>query len=230
MMFALLFSLALAQEIPVMVIDTGISREVKEIRKYLSDKNDKADLTDDHGHGTHVTGLILYGINLKEPVCNEVKVYSCRGLNPKAKVSPSECFVKAEQVKAKIVNFSGGGVEYLADEAEAIRNLIGKAIVVTAAGNNNDDLRVKKYYPASLRYSNIEIVGNGVSEQLKHPTSNYGLVDMIWRPGYYVKSFSPFVEPGDRVAKYLYMTGTSQSAAIRSHELVMEECKKVKRK
>jgi major intracellular serine protease len=225
-MISLFFSLALAQEIRVMVVDTGVSREVKEIKPFLSDKNDILDLVDDHGHGTHVAGLILYGAKLKDKVCDRVKIYSCKGLDSKSNITSTQCFRKADELNIKILNFSGGGKEYLNDEAGALRNLIGKTKVVVAAGNDNTDLRVGKYYPASLRLPNMEIVGNGLSEPLKHHTSNYGLADIVWRLAVKVKSFSAFRNVEDRTTRYEWMTGTSQSAAIRTHELVQEECKK----
>ncbi len=194
-MIEFLFTLALKQEIRVMVVDTGVSREVKEIKPFLSDKNDILDLVDDHGHGTHVTGLILYGAKLDDKVCDRVKVYSCRGLHPKGYISSVECFRRADELDIHILNFSGGGKE-------------------------------GKYYPASLRLPNMEIVGNGVSEKLKHHTSNYGLEEIIWRLAVKVKSFSAFRSVNDRTTQYEWMTGTSQSTAIRTHELVQEECNK----
>lgn len=225
-MIGFLFSLALAQEIRVMVVDTGVAGQVKEIKHFLSDKNDKLDLVDDHGHGTHVTGLILYGPTLTKKVCDRVKIYSCRGLNPKTDITSTECFKRANELDIHILNFSGGGKEYMSDETEALRNLIGKTKVVVAAGNDNTDLRKGKYYPASLRLPNMEIVGNGLSEPLKHHTSNYGLEEIIWRLAVKVKSFSAFRTVNDRTTQYEWMTGTSQSAAIRTHELVQEECNK----
>lgn len=225
-MIEFLFTLALKQEIRVMVVDTGVSREVKEIKPFLSDKNDILDLVDDHGHGTHVTGLILYGAKLDDKVCDRVKVYSCRGLHPKGYISSVECFRRADELDIHILNFSGGGKEYMPDEVGALRNLIGKTKVVVAAGNDNTNLRKGKYYPASLRLPNMEIVGNGVSEKLKHHTSNYGLEEIIWRLAVKVKSFSAFRSVNDRTTQYEWMTGTSQSTAIRTHELVQEECNK----
>jgi subtilisin family serine protease len=114
-MVYLLFTLLLAQDIKIMVVDTGVSSQVPEIAKYLASQ-DKINLSDDHGHGTHVAGTILYGLDLKTPVCNRVKLYSCNFLryNDKKELLnlSAECFKKARELGMDYVNFSAGGNDF----------------------------------------------------------------------------------------------------------------------
>jgi subtilisin family serine protease len=76
-----------------MVIDTGIGPHNKLVQgvQYENSEN----YVDRIGHGTHVAGIILYGNeNLNDPVCNRVKIYSCKYYDPS--------FQKGENLKASI--------------------------------------------------------------------------------------------------------------------------------
>jgi major intracellular serine protease len=221
-MVYLLFSLLLAQDIKVMVVDTGVSSQVPEIAKYLASQ-DKVDLSDDHGHGTHIAGIVLYGPDLKTPVCNRVKLYSCKFLTTNSKKEPvnlsAECFKKARELGMEYVNFSAGGNDFYIAEFLQLLVLTQRTKVVVAAGNHNNDITKTPYYPASYNMKNIDVVGSGSGLLNKDKYSNYGLNDMIWRKGKEIKSFGI-------KKRYVTMSGTSQATAVRTHELLQEECKK----
>ena len=207
------------EEIIVFVVDTGISPKVSQIRSYLSNTNFNKDLIDENGHGTHITGLILFGRDLKDPVCKEVKVVSCRFYYKNSTITTADCFRRAKNAKANFVNFSGGGIEYIAEEHEELKALVKTSTVVVAAGNEASNLKRKPFYPASLNLDGMEVVANGTSETDKAPSSNYGLSKLKWVDGRNVPSYGP---DGYIVA----MEGTSQSAALRTHELVKKACQR----
>lgn len=219
MIIKLLFTLALAQEIRVMVVDTGVSTKVSEIRGFLAKENEERDLTDEHNHGTHITGLITLGVSLKNPVCKQVKIYSCKVFEGKNLRTTAECFKKAKDLKIDVINFSGGGSEYLAEEHAALKALPKSTKIIVASGNFSKDMKKYPYYPASLKLDNMEVVGNGDNEKDRHPTSNYGLSGMLWINGTRVKSF-------DKDGDYVTMTGSSQSTALRTNEVLRIMCRR----
>ncbi len=215
-------------EIRVLVVDTGIA-ELPETKPYLSSINVKADLTDTHGHGTHIAGLILYGRNGDDPVCSEVKILSCKFYGKNAAVhTTANCFKAAKNLDADFVNFSGGGREKDLAEEAAVKAYPGTMIV--AAGNEEVDATGKvtkeawdiskePYYPASLNLPNMVVVGNGTRQELRADSSNYGLPGMKWRDGGDIWSLDP--KGGKR-----RMSGTSQATAIYTHELIKKECQR----
>lgn len=216
-------------EIRVLVIDTGIA-ELPETKAYLSNINAKDDLTDTHGHGTHIAGLILYGRYGDDPVCAEVKILSCKfyGKETNTLHTTTNCFKAAKNMDVDFVNFSGGGRERDLAEETAVKAYPGKIIV--ASGNEETDkvgkvtkaawdISKEPYYPASLNLPNMTVVGNGTRPELRSESSNFGLPGMVWRDGSDIWSLDP--KGGKRV-----MSGTSQATAIYTHELLKKECQR----
>ena len=78
-------------------------------------------------------------------------------------------------MKANIINYSGGGTEFSADEKEAIEEARKQGILfVAAAGNERSNSDHHKYYPADYGLSNIISVTaiDPTTEVLA--SSNYG--------------------------------------------------------
>lgn len=225
-MISLFLSFALASEINVMIVDTGVSPAVKEIMKYVPKNQDTIDLVDTSGHGTHVAGLILYGYDLKSPVCNNVKLHVCRFKydgNPTVKKSHLDCFREAVKLKIDVINFSAVGDFYYDAEESMIKYITSNGIKINvAAGNEKRDISKIKMYPASYKIKGMTTVGNGITAETRHFTSNYGIDEMIWRFGESLKSF-------DVTGKgYKFMTGSSQSTAIYTHDMLITLCKEKK--
>lgn len=177
------------------------------------------DLSDNHGHGTHIAGII--GANTK-PGCEfsgmapKVSIMALKYYDPK---SPGANNLKntiqairyAIRMGANVINYSGGGTEYSSEEFAAVKDAEKAGILfIAAAGNerSNTDESGKQYYPADYGLSNIiSVTAVNEKETKVLPSSNYGVrtVDLA-APGDQIKS----TLPGNTYGK---MTGTSQATA-----------------
>lgn len=221
--------------ITVMVIDTGIDANHPLLSKHVtSDGSD--DYQFDHGHGTHVAGIILYGNRMKpgmsgkprnqDPVCKEVRIISCRFYRRKNSgdqnlVSSIQCVKKATELKVDYINYSGGGLLKSHIELEAFREYSKTGgTVFAAAGNEDMSLLKGAYYPASYGLNdrvpriytveNVTADGDLVKSSNSHP-------DALREVGSNVYS----TLPND---SYGAMTGTSQAAPAALHFVLKQRC------
>jgi subtilisin family serine protease len=181
-------------------------------------------LTDNHGHGTHICGIIgsraenHKGISGVSP---EVSLMVLKYYDPKVPGTDNlkntvAAIHYAVKMGAKIINYSGGGTEYSQDEKDAIMEAQKKDILfVAAAGNEHSNSDKSKYYPADYGLSNVISVTavNRSTEVLS--SSNWGTETVdIAAPGEDVLS----TLPGSNYGK---MTGTSQATAYVSGAAVL---------
>jgi subtilisin family serine protease len=258
-MLLLLSMQAQARMIRIGVIDTGYDTNTydigtkickfghwdftsKETRQIWDDKHTPPD---NHGHGTHVAGLIHQGYvgmiasQYKNPdnalqqlpkigndeYCLVIIKYFDRNSGGAA---PSVNALRwAIDSGVDIINFSGGGVDDIETEDKLIRQAVYKGIVViTAAGNDgqvllthnpsNDTNSVGEYYyPASD--PGVQSVGGYKKGKKKKPTSssNYGPNVSAWELGEAVLSTLPSGTIG-------IMTGTSQACAIHTGKVARQ--------
>jgi subtilisin family serine protease len=177
-------------------------------------------LSDNHGHGTHIAGIIgAHGGKTSgvSGVAPKVSLMILKYYDPKAPASNNlrstvDAIRYAVKMKAKIINYSGGGTDYSAEEFAAVKEAEKNGVLfVAAAGNekSNSDEAGKHYYPADYQLSNIISVTAVNKEDTKVlPTSNYGVrtVDLA-APGENIYSTLPNNQYG-------MMTGTSQATAF----------------
>ncbi|MGH1468393.1 MAG: S8 family peptidase [Bdellovibrionales bacterium] len=176
-----------------------------------------SDLTDNHGHGTHISGILgAVGGNGKgiSGVSPNVSIMTLKYYDPRSPgLNNLENTVKsihyAVENGAKIINYSGGGLEFSKEEEEAISKAQKKGILfVAAAGNEKSNSDTNKYYPADYELNNIISVTALDPNKNILPSSNYGVVTVdIAAPGKNIYSTLPR-------GRYGYMTGTSQATAF----------------
>ncbi|WP_415062119.1 S8 family peptidase [Bdellovibrio sp.] len=227
---------ALAEEprdIVVAIIDTGVDISHPLIRNHLwvnpreqknafdDDGNGYADdlhgwnfasnnndLSDNHGHGTHVAGIILQKARSQRVKFMILKYYDPLKSGDDNLLSTVKAIRYAIKMKADIINYSGGGDERSPLEEAAIRDAQKQGILfVAAAGNEGRNTDRVGFYPAGYRLSNIISVAAMDSRKRLLASSNYGSqsVDIV-APGKNVFSSLPG-------GKYGFMTGTSQATA-----------------
>ena len=249
--------------IKVMVIDTGIDGSNPLLRHFMPEvkPNSKLDgrnlsnYIDDHGHGTHITGLILFGkfypseklghwtVRESEILCDNIQIYSCKyysdhgsdGDNAKRLMG---CFERAYKEKMNVINYSGGGRDPFKIEYDLISLLTHNhhVVVTTSMGNGNSDLRYSTFYPAGYS-THLGLAGD------YKPLTNIIPVGALTKDGkkrFHLSNYGLDVpqEIGEDVVSILpkgvggisgmgYMSGTSQATAIYTHKLLIEKCKEL---
>ncbi len=237
--------------IKVMVIDTGIGLNSKLIDSVQYD--DSGDYIDNHGHGTHVAGIVLYGnkvmgpsTNLNNPLCPEVKIYSCKYYDPKATGNNNlkksiDCVNKANKEKMDYINYSGGGPDFSKEEFLAYKRFTNRGgIAVVSAGNEKASLEDEHYFPASYSYD-LTLIQNELGQPPKKVLikglKNMYVVENENRQGKLAASSNRFPLAQRSLGESVYstlpdnkfglMTGTSQSTPGILHFLLKQRCNEI---
>ena len=179
--------------------------------------NNNNDLKDDHGHGTHIAGIIgaeggngigISGVSPKVSLMT-LKYYDAKGSDVNNLVNTVKAIDYAVKMNCNIINYSGGGIAPSTEEKAAIERANIKGILfVAAAGNERSNSDIRKYYPADYDLPNILSITAIDRNQNVLPSSNYGeqTVDVA-APGNDIISTLPN-------GQYGFMTGTSQATAF----------------
>lgn len=175
--------------VTVAVIDTGVSR-VPDLKNTKFTKgydfvNDKAEVEDDNGHGTHIAGTIAQSTNngygvagiAYEASIMPLKVLSAGGNGTIADIAEAIKF--AADNGADVINLSLGGTGESQMIQEAINYAHSKGVVIVAAAGNEN--KSSAGYPA--RYAHVIGVSALDSSGSKASYSNFGAGVDISAPG-----------------------------------------------
>lgn len=181
---------------------------------------------DDHGHGTHIAGLIAGKSAEFKGIAPGTRIMVLKYFDPKAPgggnlMNTVRAIKYALLMGATIINYSGGGAAPHPLEKQALLEAAQKnVLVVAAAGNESTDSDLLGFYPASYNLKNILSV-MAVGPDLKRvPSSNWGPHNVkIAAPGEQILSILPHEQMG-------YMTGTSQATALMTGLAVLLQEKK----
>ncbi len=221
-----------SRDVIVAVIDTGIDPTHKALVRNLwrqpNSKNsnvfgwnfvtDHPNPVDDHGHGTHVAGIIgavgdpesgVSGVAHNVSIM-AVKYYWEANSGKVNLANTVKAINYAVDHGAKIINYSGGGPEFSEDEYLAIKRAEAHGVLVVAAAGNehqNSDVPENYYYPAAYQLSNIISVAATDMNNMLLASSNWGSKVDVAAPGENIYSTLP-------QNRYGMMTGTSQATAF----------------
>ena len=216
--------------ITVAVLDTGVQSDHEDLESVLPGENTLTGVSsgtseDDHGHGTHVAGIIAASANDKggRGVAPEVNILPVKVLNNIGRGTTFEIIDGINWVvnsgdsrRADIINMSLGGFAFEFDEFDILyRDATAAAIndgivVVAAAGNDGTNNRVVPAdYPGVICVAATEMTGQ------RSFFSNYGPQVTIAAPGSEILSTIPGVK------KYDAFSGTSMAAPIVSGAIAL---------
>lgn len=212
-------------DIKVAVLDTGADLEHEDLGLQIVAQTDVVDndgsAADDHGHGTHVAGIIAAEANNAKGVAGVAP--GCRliivdvfGINQLGEwVALTSDSIKginyAVSQGANIINMSLGGYDNDMLFEEAIDSAVQSGVVcIGAAGNDGDnianpELATMPHYPSDYD-SCISVISTDQND-LKSGFSNYGPEKDISAPGESIGSTYIGNE-------YVYMSGTSMATPV----------------
>lgn len=206
-----------SNKIIVAIIDTGVDSKHEYLAaniwhdkdRYIAGWNfvsDKPNPSDDHGHGTHVAGIV-HAVS-PNTLLLPVKYYSDSNPGSVNLQNTVKALNYAIDHDVDIINYSGGGPEPSEPEYLALKRAEEKGILVIAAAGNehqNTDIPENRYYPAAYGLSNIITVAATDIHNNLLASSNWGQnhVD-VTAPGDNIYSSLP----GNR---WGYMGGTSMA-------------------
>jgi len=206
--------------ITVAVIDTGVSRvpdlQQTEFVPGYDFVNNRAQVTDDVGHGTHVAGTIAQSTNNNYGVAGvayqakimPIKVLSAGGGGTVADIAEGIRF--AADNGAEVINMSlgGGGESKLMEEAIDYAYSKGVVIVAAAGNSGQNAASYPARYPKVISVSALDAAGN------KAEYSNFGAGVDIAAPGggKEDKILQNTIDPSTGKSVFMGYQGTSMAA------------------
>ncbi len=227
----------ITSSVKVAVLDTGIHLNHEDltgqflrsqgniVQSNNSNSGQAGSGQDDHGHGTHIAGIIgakidnnvgTYGVMPKDIEMIPVKVLNSSGNGFASGLIDGINFAIAES--ADIINLSLAGAGLNSGIERAIQDAIAAGVVVVAAaGNQGDDLTTNDYTPASYGhlYDGMITVGSADAQtSRKSSFSNFSSSRVeLFAPGSN-EICNTWIDVTDvENDDYTCMQGTSQAAA-----------------
>jgi subtilisin family serine protease len=197
----------------VAVVDTGVDMDHPDLVNNVDPAldwdfvNNDDNAMDDHGHGTHVAGIIAAEINNQKGIAGlqQATIMAVKGLDAGGYGNDSvlaNCITYAVDNGASVINCSWGGYGYNSTLKNAVDYAFANGvIVIAAAGNEGTSLA---FYPAAYPYAiGVAALSNCTTRAF---WSNYGINNVL------------IAAPGESILStywddtYAYLSGTSMAA------------------
>ena len=189
------------------MIDTGVAAAHPRLRAHLvagwNVLTDTAAVQDDNGHGTQMAGIIAR-VHPQARIL-PLKALDGEGIGAVSAVITAMDRAVAEHAQVILYSFGTEG------KSQALLEAIQRAeksgvVVVTAAGNDGQDLAHAPQYPAAFQAPNLLTVAASNAKQELADFSNYGALAQVAAPGVDVATTTP-------AHAFTRISGTSASAA-----------------
>lgn len=207
-----------AEEIKVMVVDSGVSLEWPSLKSHVKESW-SWDYVPNHWHGTAVASLVI------KDTCEQVTLISCNYYlkYPNGTSGTNNCFKTAIKKNIDYMNYSSTGDEPNLEEFQLLKKLSDKGVIITvAAGNEGKNLTPSQpctgSFPACYILDNLFPVQNINNFGYLMETSNYLKVPNTRST---VGSHIEVLLPNDKRGK---VSGTSFSSAIYMNSLLKKRC------
>lgn len=226
-----------ASEVVVAVFDTGIDPSHPDLAPnlWIEPVSGKPGFTcqhggivaggeDDHGHGTHVSGIIgasANGVGTVGVVWG-IRLLSMKILDGSGVGHVSDaivCLSKAAELRRSGVNIRvanhSWGLEGKSDALEkTLQNLEQVGVLqVVAAGNHGRNIDIAPVYPAAFRSQRLISVANSTASDQLLSNSNFGFASVdLSAPGHEILSTVPAFGPISDATRYRKLSGTSMAA------------------
>ena len=137
--------------------NNGVIDDVHGASFISDDRFTNGDPMDDHGHGTHVAGIIGAANNKKGVVgiAYNTKIMAIKAGNASGYFNQSdiaEAVIYAYENGADVINMSFGGGAISIEAMDALQKAYTRCVLVAAAGNNGYPNELAKYYPPAPSY------------------------------------------------------------------------------
>ncbi len=184
--------------------------------------NDDNDPTDDHGHGTHVSGIIaalengqgITGIAPNTKIMT-FKIMNANGMGGIGDTTIALDLIREYKTRAsnpvdiRAINMSFGGTSGSRSVREFIEELGGLGIAVfAAAGNDSQDNDIFPQFPANYDAANLVSVGSLDSANAHSWFTNYGQASVP------VYAYGSDILSTTMGGNYGYMSGTSMATPV----------------
>jgi len=205
-----------SSDVFVAIVDSGLNMDHPEFSGRILPGydyiNDDDDVTDDHGHGTHVAGIIAAAIDNGTgtagvcPRCTIMPVKVLNENNAGTWFSAAQGIIYAVDNGADIINLSLGATS----ESSTIKAAIDYAheydvLVIAAAGNMASS---QNFYPAA--YDSVLAVSATTDSDGLWGLSNHGSYVDVAAPGYSIYSTDRDLD--NAYGGYSFKSGTSMAS------------------
>jgi len=170
-----------SKTIKIAVIDTGIDLNNVKVNICEGGLIDVygTGIQDTEGHGQNIAHAIASHLKDKNYCIYIIKYTEGANTNREETI---KAFKMAKSLGVHIVNYSAGGLGVNMEEYNVLKDMT--ATIVTAAGNNHQDLSENcNYFPACYDLKNIIVIGSISDDRRISRFSNYGKYIDYWYPG-----------------------------------------------